>query len=380
MDKTTFSNIFSAWSLEIKDSILKSKSVCIALYTADQQLLFSNEAYNELIIKEHNQNFLNPSFDYFLKLKTKKHLIFEGYITFGDFDGLNTSIEAQVYRKGNKLLLIGGKNNSELIMQNKIMFQLNEEINNLQRRLIKKTHHLEEALLELKKVNADKDRFLKIISHDLKNPFNTLLGFSQLLLKNIHKYDKEKIEKQLKIISEAMSKTYVLLDDLVIWSKSQSGKLPFNPQKYSFDRICHEVIHSIEGSASYKNISIQLQENESTILFVDYNMLKTILRNLISNAIKFTNPNGFIKIYSENKKNESIITILDNGIGIAEDKIKKLWQDSEEHTSLGTNKEKGTGLGLKICKEFVEKNGGKIWVESEIGKGSKFKFSIPTPK
>lgn len=378
MDINTFSEIFSAWSLEIKDSILKSKALCIALFSVDKELLFSNEAYNELVGNRPIESLLNPSFDKLVSLNSENTLIFDGYITFGSIDEINSSIEAQVYRKDDKLLLLGGKNNSQLIEQNLVMFQLNEEINNLQRRLIKKTHHLEEALLELEKMNIDKDRFLKIISHDLKNPFNTLLGFSQLLLKNIHKYDRNKIEKQLKIINQAMSKTYVLLDDLVIWSKSQSGKLPFNPQKLNFNRICQEVIYSLEGGARFKNISIKLKENESINLFVDYNMMKTILRNLISNAIKFTDSNGSITIYSEKKEDEITITVSDNGRGISEEDKKKLWQASEEYSTLGTNKEKGTGLGLKLCKEFVEKNGGRIWVESELGKGSKFKFSIPS--
>ena len=377
MDINTFSEIFSVWKPEIKESIVKSKALCIALFSVDKKLLFRNEAYNELVENKPIESFLNPSFDKLLSLSSPNSLIFDGYITFGDVDGLNSSIEAQVYRKDDKLLLLGGKNNSQLIEQNLIMFQLNEEINNLQRKLIKKTHHLEDTLLELKKMNIDKDRFLKIISHDLKNPFNTLLGFSQLLLKNIHKYDRNKIEKQLKIINETMSKTYVLLDDLVIWSKSQSGKLPFNPQKLNFDRICQEVIYSLEGGAKFKSISIHLRENESINLFVDYNMLKTILRNLISNAIKFTDSNGSISISSEKGEEEIIITVSDNGRGISEENLKKLWQDSVEHTTLGTNKEKGSGMGLKICKEFVDKHAGRIWVESELGKGSKFKFSIP---
>ncbi len=232
----------------------------------------------------------------------------------------------------------------------------------------------ERKLIEL---NADKDRFISILAHDLRNPFNTLLGFSDLLLKNIRHYDIEKIEKQLTLINKTAHNTYNLLDDLLLWIKSQSGKLPYEPQKIVFQEICNQIIISLKPNASSKNIEIKLFEREKIILTADINMFKTVLRNLITNAIKFTNENGQIQIYTEKNHTKAIITVSDNGIGIDKENQIKLWKLSQQYTTSGTAEEKGTGLGLILCKEFVERHGGKIWVESELGKGSDFKFTMP---
>ncbi|MBN2890597.1 MAG: PAS domain S-box protein [Bacteroidales bacterium] len=236
---------------------------------------------------------------------------------------------------------------------------------------------LKESEEKLKISNADKDRFMQILAHDLKNPFSSLLGFSDLLIKNLHKYDIEKIEHQLKIIHQTTRKTYSLLEDLLLWSKSQSGKLTINPLNIVFGDICNDIINNLKNQSNPKGITIQCFEAERTFLTVDLNMFKTILRNLISNAIKFTNKNGQIRIFSERDNENVKITISDNGVGIEKENIPKLWDFTQPFSTKGTSDEKGTGFGLLVCKEFVEQHGGKIWVESEIGKGSDFIFTIP---
>ncbi len=230
---------------------------------------------------------------------------------------------------------------------------------------------------ELIKLNTDKDRFMQILAHDLKNPFNSLIGFTDLLLKNFKKYDDEKIEKHLTILNEVSLKTYNLLEELLLWSKSQSGKLPFEPQEIDFMELCQEVLSVLQQTANKKNIQVNCFETEKIILWCDVNMFKTILRNLISNAIKFTNAFGNINIYAEVEDNQAIITVSDNGIGIPEEVIPKLWEITTHQTTQGTQGESGTGLGLFICKDFVEQHDGTIWVESKINKGSEFKFTIP---
>ncbi len=230
---------------------------------------------------------------------------------------------------------------------------------------------------ELQKLNADKDRFLSILAHDLRNPFNSLLGFSELLLRNLQKYDINKIEKQLKIIHQTTNQTYNLLEDLLLWSKAQSGKLTIEPQIIVFSEICAEIINNLKHLADTKEISINCFEPKRTILKTDLNMFKTILRNLISNAIKFTNKKGQINIYSEVNHKDVTIIVSDNGVGIGKDDLLKLWDFTKPISTTGTADEKGTGFGLLLCKEFVEKHDGKIWAESEIGKGSDFKFTMP---
>jgi len=234
--------------------------------------------------------------------------------------------------------------------------------------------------IELQKLNSDKDRFLKIIAHDLKNPFNSLFGFSELLLKNFRKYDEKKIEFQINMIYQTSKKTYELLEEILLWAKSQSGKLTFEPQHFSFIEIANEIINSIENQANEKQIKISCFEKEKTILSADLNIFRTVLRNLISNAIKFTNQNGQINVYTEKNHANIIIIVSDNGIGIDKNVIPKLWEINVSYSTEGTNNEKGTGFGLKLCKELIEKHGGHIWVESEVGKGSDFKFTLPMDK
>ncbi len=230
---------------------------------------------------------------------------------------------------------------------------------------------------ELRKVNANKDRFINILAHDLRNPFNNLLGFSNMLIENFVEYDKSKIEEILGIINYTTHKTFNLLEDLLLWSKAQAGMLSFQPQKYMFIDIYNEVLELMQSIANKKNITIRYTEKERIEIFADNSMFKTILRNLISNAIKYSNTNGKINIYTEKDKDYVIITISDNGVGIEQENIPKLFEFSSQYTTQGTDGESGTGFGLTLCKDFVENHGGKIWVESEIGKGSNFIFTIP---
>jgi len=236
---------------------------------------------------------------------------------------------------------------------------------------------LQQYATDLKKLNTDKDRFIKILAHDLKNPFSTLLGFSDLLVKNINKYDKEKIEKQLRIIHQTAHKTYHLLEDILQWTNSQSGNLAYKPQLINLNEICNEQIEHIKNHAETKQIALKYLETDNIQVYADVNMLKTILRNLILNAVKFTHPNGQIKVYAKKNDNYAIVTVSDNGIGIDQENISKLWNITSRLSTNGTNGETGTGFGLLLCMEFVEKHGGKIWVESEVGKGSDFKFLLP---
>ena len=162
-----------------------------------------------------------------------------------------------------------------------------------------------------------------------------------------------------------------------MWVRANSGKISFEPQKLNFGTICTEVIENMRETANTKNITINQFLADEIIIFADKNMLNTVLRNLVSNSIKFTNKNGRIDIYAEANHTNAIIIVSDNGIGIEPDTKNKLFDISQILSTEGTENEKGTGLGLILCKDFVGKHGGKIWVESEVGKGSDFKFTLP---
>jgi signal transduction histidine kinase len=239
-------------------------------------------------------------------------------------------------------------------------------------------HALKDSEAKLKTLNADKDLFMSILAHDLRNPFNSLLGFSDLLIKNFQNYDIDKNLQLVNILNQTAHSTFELLEDILIWSQSQLGKIAFEPKKFALKDLCHELIDNQKNHAETKKILIKCKELETDIcIMADLNMLKTIMRNLLSNAIKFSNEHGQIFISAEISGNYTIISVSDSGIGIDKTSQEKLWKLSKPYSTSGTAEEKGTGLGLLICKEFVEKHGGKIWVESEPGKGADFKFTIP---
>jgi len=236
---------------------------------------------------------------------------------------------------------------------------------------------LENYAQEMKAVNADKDRFVQILAHDLRNPFNVLLGISDLLVTNVDDLNKNQIHDFAKTINQTAHRTYNLLEELLLWSKTMSGKLPFKPERLSFNNECNDVILKLKANADHKNISINISSVQDIFLNADKNMIKTILRNLISNAIKFSKPDGIINISAQSIETHVMISVSDNGVGIKKEDLSKLWDPLKPFTSKGTDGEAGSGLGLLICKEFVEKHTGKIWVESEVEKGSDFNFTLP---
>jgi signal transduction histidine kinase len=230
---------------------------------------------------------------------------------------------------------------------------------------------------ELSQLNLDKDRFISILSHDLKSPFNNLLGLTEALIEDIRSLSIDEIERMVQLINSTTRSTYNLLEDILLWTRTQSGKIPFNPQKHNFTDTCKNVIEILKPNADAKNITINCNNKAGLKVFADIDMLKTLLRNLVSNAIKFTFNGGVIDIVAIENSHAVSISVADNGVGIKPDNKAKLFDISEVFSTKGTEDEEGTGLGLLICKEFVEKHGGKIWVESEAGKGSDFNFTLP---
>ena len=243
--------------------------------------------------------------------------------------------------------------------------------------LIQQKEEIETKINMLVELNATKDKFFSIISHDLKSPFNSILGFSQLLETNIENNDQEERLEFIQIIRESAENTLKLLENLLEWAKSQTGKIKFNPEIISLEYLFSEAINLADSSAKNKNITISIAEGDNIQIYADSNMINTVLRNLLSNAIKFTPKNGKIVLKGILKDNEVWVTVWDNGIGIKSENIAKLFKISETVSSQGTENEIGTGLGLILCNEFIEKHNGKIWVESELGKGSEFKFMLP---
>jgi len=256
-----------------------------------------------------------------------------------------------------------------------IMYSLNKQVK--ARKIADKT--IIQRNNELTKINLDKDRFISILGHDLRNPFNNILGLSEILTDEIESLDKNQIQDITKNINKSAKITNKLLEDILLWSRSQQGKVQYKPQILSFADISMDAIEVLRPVAETKNIRIINNVKGEVNVFADIDMLRTVLRNLVSNAIKFTNKGGEIIINADQGESDVEISVSDNGIGIPPESLSKLFDISEILTTQGTESEKGTGLGLLMCKDFVEKHGGKIWVESEVGKGSEFKFTLPLP-
>jgi PAS domain S-box-containing protein len=231
--------------------------------------------------------------------------------------------------------------------------------------------------VELRSLNATKDKFFSIIAHDLKSPFNSIVGFSELLVAELKTKNYDEIETYANIILQSSERALNLLMNLMEWSRSQTGKMEFNPEYVEMGNLINEICLLFDDVASQKSIQINRTLPPDTIVFADRAMVSTVIRNLISNAIKFTNTNGEIQISAKQKNNQILISIKDNGVGMSKETIEKLFRIEESFSSKGTNNETGTGLGLLLCKEFVEKHGGIIWVESTVGIESTFFFSLP---
>ena len=254
----------------------------------------------------------------------------------------------------------------------------------LEQSVLERTLQIEEQnsliVSKNKKLNeliSTKDKLFSIIGHDLGNQFNIIVGFLEVLVSDFKKLDAAKVEYHLINISNSSKYAYNLLENLLTWARMQTNLIQFNPETFNIQTKIIESIELLKGASSKKNIKIEFNANEEISIYADINMFSTVFRNLVANAIKFTPEHGKISISVKQKKDFCEITVKDNGVGISEENIGKIFRIDSKNKTLGTNGEKGTGLGLILCKEFTEKHNGEIWVESEAGKGSQFIFTFP---
>jgi PAS domain S-box-containing protein len=237
---------------------------------------------------------------------------------------------------------------------------------------------------KIKKINAKltesnetKDKFFSIISHDLKSPLSGLMGILEILDTS---YETLQENEKIEIITEAAKSsksTYALIENLLEWSSVKSDKLPFEPKKVNLLAVINNIGTLYNQNFKNKGITLKVNVKPETTVFTDIKIIETIFRNLISNAIKFTAQNGSVLVNSKEDKNFTVIQVNDTGIGMDQDEMEKLFRIDKSHSTRGTDDEEGTGLGLILCKELVEKQGGKIWVVSKKGEGSTFYFTLP---
>jgi len=266
-----------------------------------------------------------------------------------------------------------------LLLQYRNNRRLNNQLKQYNKSLEKR---VKERTLELEEANATKDRFFSIIAHDLKSPFNGLLGFADLLYNDFDKLDEQTKQEFAEIIKNAATDIFKLLENLLEWASSQTGRIILKAKKLDLNKLITDTIQANKPVRSKKRIETHLQINTTKSAFADEDTINVVIRNLLSNAIKFTPQQGKIDFivderHTENGKSEIIVNVKDNGIGIKSEDIDMLFSLNKKITTQGTEKETGTGLGLILCKEFVEKNGGQLFVESTPGKGSIFSFTLP---
>ncbi len=230
---------------------------------------------------------------------------------------------------------------------------------------------------ELKLANLNKDRLYSIIAHDLRSPFHPLIGLSDLLVTGIDKMTKEKIRQNSLDINILVKNLYELLDNLLTWTRMQRGKFEFKPEPINLESIVDKVLVLLKTTAAKKKIKLESLIVQTTPVMTDKTMIISILQNLLSNAIKFTNVGGLVRVTGEQGNTSMVMTVTDNGVGMDAETVASLFKIENQVSTLGTEGERGTGLGLLLCKEMIEKHGGKIWVESEVGKGTTFFFTLP---
>lgn len=357
------------------DTIINTAPALIFVKNAEKKFTLFNKAFLDFF-KIDNQKILFKDIEEFIK-KDEKWLIVEEDEAVINQKVSIKNIEREVtFSDGskhwlniNKAPLFDEMNNVVGIVG--VMDDITERIE-FQDYLLK-------ARKELEELNNQKNKLFSIIAHDLRSPFTGLIGFTEILIDDFNELSDDEKKFYVNNIYKSLKEYLTLIDNLLTWSRLNLEKVGFNPQNISIKKIINSVFNSIQILASNKNIKILSYVDDNTMAFADADMVETVLRNLVSNAIKFTNEGGEIWI-KVTELNEMIsVKVEDNGVGMELDRVQNIF-NSNLNSTRGTNNEKGTGLGLQICKEFIEKNGGSISVESKVNCGTTFLFTLPLKK
>ena len=258
----------------------------------------------------------------------------------------------------------------EIKKKNEELLSINENLERL----------VEERTFDLAQANATKDKFFSIIAHDLKDSFGGLLGFTEVLFTDFDLFPEEDKKSIITSIRQVSEQTYKLLQNLLDWAKIQTGNMPFEPDNFPLIAFISDEFAILEALAGKKGQTIEFVHTDELYVFADDGMISSVFRNIVGNAVKFSPKGTKIRVTAKSEGDHAIVTVKDNGVGISEENIGKLFQVSESVKTYGTEKEDGTGLGLILCKEFITKNGGSISVESEVGVGTRVSITIPLNK
>ena len=329
-----------------------------------------NEAFYTLFGFEKNEVIGKTAFDLGIFTIETANSILQA----ADSNGAVTNAEASLKAKNGDIKHVLLSSENIYVQDKKYRFTAVHDIS--------ERKQAEEALQkkaeELRELNATKDKFFSIIAHDLKSPFQAIVGFSDLLVEKVSDKDYNGLDEYAGYILQSSKRAMELLMNLMEWSRSQTGRMDFHPGYFELVEFLGDIVPLFDDIAGQKSISIVRDFPADAIVFADQSMISTVFRNLISNAIKFTQPGGKITLTISPDQGGVLVSVADSGIGIPQNMICRLFRIDQSYSTTGTNNEEGTGLGLILCKEFIEKHGGKIWVESQHGNGSVFYFTIPS--
>jgi signal transduction histidine kinase len=272
------------------------------------------------------------------------------------------------------------KKSEDLQETNRLLETRQKEILIQSEELADQTQNLLVINEELDRLNRTKDKFFSIIAHDLRNPFNAIIGFCELLRNDFHEIDNAQKLNLLELINVSSQTAFNLLENLLQWARTQTNRIVFTPEDFDLSEIADAVIDLHCVIARKKGIAIVNRVKKKTMVNADKNMINTVLRNLVSNAVKFSNPDGQILISVNQKSDDFEVNIIDEGVGMNRESLSKLFRIDTYYSTSGTMGETGTGLGLIICKEFVEKNNGRIKATSSIGAGTTMTFTLTPSK
>lgn len=359
----------------LRDSLFTTES---QRRIGEMQLLYDRERKEsevELLRKTNQINVLNLQKQRILKnfllagvvlILISLFLLYNRYLYITRANRLLERQKEEISQNNQKLMVL----NKSLLEQKQKVDELNQRLNQINQRLVESEKHLIET-------NATKDKFFSIISHDLRNPFASIVSFSRILKRDIQNLAQEELQELARELDKSVLKINNLLENLLQWSRTQTGKMKFNPEYLAVYDLIRDNINLFSGNAREKEITLVDAVDPDLVVFADQNMTNTVIRNLLSNALKYSDAGGRIEITGEVKNKMVFITVSDSGVGMTPEQMNQLWNVNTIHTTYGTRDEKGSGLGLLLCKEFIEKQGGTIRVDSEKNKGSQFSFSLP---
>jgi PAS domain S-box-containing protein len=378
-------------SKKLQDELVRRREVEKALVESERRYRILVENQNDLVVQfnsNHQLTFTNTNYcksfgveDDELLGKTFFNLVHDDDLDLAkqSIDSLkeapHKSYHEERVRTVNGWRWFGWSLKARLNHENQIVDTIAVGRDVTERKLVEDQLRKKES--QLQDLNATKDKFFSIIAHDLKGPFNGIMGMSQMILELCERKEYENMVRMTRLLKKAAMQSYDLLNNLLEWSRTQSGRKSIQLQKLNLCCVITDTVNLVSLSAINKNVSIKLNCAEDLQVLADADVLNTIIRNLLSNAVKYSTEKGVVSITAIKRDLDILVSVKDDGIGMSSALQKKLFKIGENVITPGTKNEKGTGLGLILCKEFVELHGGKIWLESEVNKGTTFYFTLP---